>query len=273
MKSINTHKVGWLFGLLVIGLVAGLGCDDPAEVPETDESVGEEGSTEGTDDNTDEVAVQTTSGEDNDDLEIRLGDERWTLDLDTGMALYHSSDDDPESISIREFLFVWYDLQNLRPQTATQLITYSCFSDKHTTWPTPHKYIVRKVSSNDGMAVDFLDPNGGGASYVFQGQNFPTDFTPDHTIIRKMEGGVSIGDGFMASWSHRHNRAMGCIGSPDVCKQGNSERHELAFLLGGFTDTEKSYNLTNCSKGREDKKDPARHSTSIRFFVDHPQDN
>ena len=248
----NDVKVGSTSRWLVIAMVGGLGC-------------GTEGLTD-TNEETSELrgsAVRTSMnfGPDDDDLMIRRGDERWTMDADTGTALYVRKWKRPQPISIRDFLLVWYDLQELKTQDATQLITYSCFGRGWTTWPTPHKYEVRKVEYHDGVVIDFLDPNGDGASYVFQGQNGPTDLTPDHAQIRRMQGGFSKGDGFRATWTHLMDRSMGCVGSPKVCRQGSAD-NDLVLLLGGYTG-KKTFNKTNCGEG-----DPARTISSIRFFVE-----
>jgi len=251
----KTNSILWCACACIAIVVPLLGC---ADLP-----VASDINSQTTNQTEDDITIETstTFGADGDDLMIRVGNEFWTLDADTGTAIHHTDDSLPSPIAVRDFLAVWYQHQGLQPQSATQLITYSCFGTGWTTWPTPHTYEVRKVLYDDGLVIDFLDPWQRGATYVFQGQNGPTDFLAGHTRIRNMDGGFSIGDGFRAGWTHLMDASLGCIGTSDTCNQGQPS-HDLVLLLGGYT-SNATFNTTNCGAD-----DPARTASSIRFFVD-----
>ncbi len=262
--SIDIRILKWAQVGFTTLAVTTLGCGLTETDPATDETGTEEASEDNNNAEAEAAVVETstTFGEDGDDLMIRMGGEFWTLDADTGTALHHAEDSVTAPITVRDFLTIWYDLQDLTTQSATQWITYSCHGTGWTTYPTPHPYEVRKVLYDDGLAIDFLDPGGRGATYVFQGQNGPTDFLAGHTRIRRMEGGFSLGDGFRGHWTHLMDSSIGCIGTSETCNQG-SPSHDLVLLLGGFNAKKTFHPATNCPPAG----DPARTVSSIRFFV------
>ncbi len=212
-------------------------------------------------DSVEELVVSETFGPDKDDLMIQQGQKRWTVDADTGTALFVDLSQEewsPVPITIREFLEVWYDLQDLELQEAFQYITYSCNRNAWNTYLTPHTYETRKVRYHDGLIVDFKDPNGHGASYAIQNKV---------GMIRKMEGGFSVNEpgGFRARWSHAQNVGTGCVGTPDECKI-TADPTELLVKLGGVVDGN-TFNRTNCST-EDAPRDYARTpGNAIRFYI------
>ena len=198
-------------------------------------------------------------GPDGDDLMVRLGVDRWVLDMDT-TDVYRLSDRAP--VSIRTFLTKWYEAKGKTPYTTTKLFaTHGCHNrNAWVTRPSPQNFNLRYVTYSEGVVFDFESTAGGeGASYMIQGPN------ASNTIrwgarVRKFEGGTaSFGDAYNLTWTHRLNGGH--------VAWMRHERGQWRLLvkqnsISGFS------NRTSCGAD-----DPVRKDTILRWSLPGPLHN
>ncbi len=199
--------------------------------------------------------TRTNFGLDDDDLTVRIGSDRWVVDVDTA-EVYHLQGFVKTPVSIRTFLTKWYEAKGKTPVTTTRLwATHSCHDrNTYTTQASPLAFNLRYVAYSDGFVIDFESTAGGeGGSYIIQGENGGTTIRHWSGEVRAFEGGTaSMNDEYSLSWRH----SLNARGKASM----RFERGQWRLLVK--PDAPNGFNRTNCGP-----KDPVRKNTILRWSL------
>lgn len=152
-----------------------------------------------------------------DDAYVDNGNNSWELDADAGTAKHINNKSGREnSISIADFLEVWYDATAKETGTAHQSALVDCPGGG--TWRSyfTRGMTMRSLAWSDGVAVSFEAAGAfedrvaqtGAAAYVLQGTYHATSGALVNARVRGFEGGSTTSDtatlspAYAIDWTH-----------------------------------------------------------------------